>query len=65
MQGSVHKETTGAGDNPCRPVTTEEVAHYQELGWVKLKGFVQTDRVKLILKAALQRMGEDADSNAD
>jgi hypothetical protein len=45
-------------------VTPEEVAHYQELGWVKLKGFVRTDLVKLILRSALERMGEDADSNA-
>jgi len=64
MQGSVHKETIGTGDNPCRSVTPEEVAYYQEFGWVKLKGFVRAERVKLILKAALQRMGEDADSNA-
>lgn len=64
MQGSAHKETVGAGDSPCRSVTSEEVAHYQEFGWVKLKAFVRADRVKLILGAALQRMGEDADSNA-
>jgi hypothetical protein len=49
---------------PCRAVTAAEVAHYQELGWVKLRGFVQPDLVTLILRTALERMGEDADSNA-
>jgi Phytanoyl-CoA dioxygenase (PhyH) len=64
MQGTVHKGTISASDSPCRAVTAEEVAHYQDYGWVKLKSFVHPDLVKLILKAALQRMGEDADSNA-
>lgn len=63
MQGTVRNEVIGDAP-PCRSVTTEEVAHYQEYGWVKLKSFVRPELVKLILKAALQRMGEDADSNA-
>jgi Phytanoyl-CoA dioxygenase (PhyH) len=64
MQATPLKETVRAADSPCRTVTAEEVAHYQESGWVMLKGFVRADLVKLILKTALQRMGEDADSNA-
>ena len=49
--------------SPCRIVTPEEIAHYEEFGWVKLKGFACPDVVKLILKNAYARMGEDADSN--
>src|SRR3984885_177896 len=64
MQSASLKGTVGSEDAPCRRVTPEEVAHYQELGWVRLKGFVRTDLVKLILASALERMGEDADSNA-
>jgi hypothetical protein len=56
--------TTGVGDAPCRRVTPAEVAHYQEFGWVKLQAFVRADLVKLVLESALERMGEDADSNA-
>src|SRR5580704_4661482 len=64
MQRAILKETVSIGNSPCRSVTAEEVEHYQEFGWVKLKGFVRSRMVKLILKAALERMGEDADSNA-
>ncbi len=64
MPGANLKGTVGVGDAPCRRVTTEEVAHYLEFGWVKLEAFVRADMVKLILKSALERMGEDADSNA-
>lgn len=64
MQRTTLKETVGVGNSTCRSVTAEEVEHYQELGWVKLKGFVRAEIVKLILKSALERMGEDADSNA-
>jgi hypothetical protein len=64
MQGTNLQETVGARHSPCRFVTPEEVAHYQEYGWVKLQGFVRAETVTLILKAALERMGEDADSNA-
>ena len=50
---------------PCRPVTAEEIAHYQEFGWVKLASFVQPDVVRTLLDLARERMGEDGDSNAD
>jgi hypothetical protein len=58
VQGAV-----ATGMSPCRAVTPEEIAHYKEFGWVMLRGFVRPDMVKLILRAAYQRMGEDADSN--
>jgi len=64
MQGANPQGTVGIADGPCRLVTPAEVAHYQELGWVKLEAFVRADMVKLILKNAFERMGEDADSNA-
>jgi hypothetical protein len=64
MQSANLKGTAGVEAAPCRRVTPAEVAHYQELGWVKLEGFVRADLVKLILRSALERMGEDADSNA-
>jgi hypothetical protein len=47
----------------CRAVTAEEIAHYEEKGWVKLKGFASPQVVQLILNNAYARMGEDADSN--
>src|SRR3546814_15851184 len=46
----------------CRSVTAEEIAHYQEFGWVKLKGFVEPETVRFLLTTARQRMGEDGDS---
>ena len=49
----------------CRAVTPEEVAHYREFGWVKLKGFVQPHYLERLMEIAHRRMGEDADSNAD
>ncbi len=47
----------------CRSVSRDEIAHYQELGWVKLKKFIQPDIIQLLLSIAQQRMGEDGDSN--
>ena len=47
----------------CRTVTPEEVAHYQEKGWVQLKRFVDPDMLATILKVAKSVMGEDGDSN--
>lgn len=47
--------------NPCRSVTAEEVAHYQEYGWVKLKAFVRPDVIQSMLSLARDRMGEDGD----
>ena len=51
------------GIAPCRPVTAEEVAHYQEFGWVKLKGFIRPEVVRTALDMARGRMGDDGDSN--
>lgn len=48
----------------CRNVTSEEVAHYQEFGWVKLKKFVQPEIIQVLLNTARQKMGDDGDSNA-
>ena len=48
---------------PCRAVTPEEVAHYQELGWVKLKRFVDPAMLGKVLAIAKGIMGEDGDSN--
>jgi len=48
----------------CRSVTREEVTHYQEHGWVKLKKFVQPEMLQILLNTALQKMGDDGDSNA-
>ena len=63
MNDVVLQDVAGAQAKPCRSVTPEEVAHYEEFGWVMLEGFVQRPTVKLILDAAYRRMGEDADSN--
>lgn len=49
--------------SPCRPVTAEEVDHLHELGWVKLKGFVDPEVVAAMLVVARDVMGDDADSN--
>lgn len=48
---------------PCRAVTPEEITHYQEKGWVKLKGFINPEVVRFLLDTARQRMGEDGDSS--
>ena len=48
---------------PCRVVTPEEVAHYQEFGWVQLKRFVDPQMLKTLLAKAVGIMGEDGDSN--
>src|SRR5262249_36320782 len=48
---------------PCRSVTPAEIAHYQELGWAKLEGFVHAHTVDILLRIARERMGEDGDSN--
>ena len=64
MQGVAIQNTAGSVDLPCRPVTAEEIVHYQEFGWVKLPGFVRSELVRTLLDIARNRMGEDADSNA-
>lgn len=48
---------------PCRPVTTEEVEHLKELGWVKLKSFVDPAVITATLDLAREQMGENADAN--
>lgn len=55
---------TIAGQGIFRSVTDEEVAHYQELGWVKLKQFVRPEITELLLGIAHHKMGDDGDSNA-
>lgn len=49
--------------SPCRTVTSEEVDHLHEFGWVQLKGFVDPDVVRKMLAIARDMMGDDADSN--
>jgi len=49
--------------SPCRAVTGEELAHYNEYGWVLLKRFIEPDFVRLLLGKAQAAMGEDGDSN--
>ena len=49
--------------SPCRSVTADEVAHYQEKGWVQLKRFVDPEMLATILNIAKGVMGEDGDSN--
>lgn len=64
MKSAVIQHRTGSGNHPCRFVTAEEIAHYQEFGWVKLPGFVHSTLVRTLLDIARERMGQDADSNA-
>lgn len=47
--------------SPCRAVTPEELAHYQEYGWVKLKQFIDPGLIRKLLRTAKARMGDDAD----
>lgn len=54
-----------AFDYPCRMVTEEEIANYQEFGWAKLKAFIHPDILRLLLERAHERMGVDGDSNPD
>ena len=49
---------------PCRTVTAEEIAHYDEHGWAKLSGFIQPDFIRELLAMAKARMGEDGKGNA-
>ena len=58
-----HPDTTTG--YPCRAVSAEEVAHYEEFGWVKLKSFLHPDMVGLLLERGKKLMGEDAQSNED
>lgn len=56
-------DAVGLRSEPCRPVTAEEIDHLHELGWVKLKGFVDPDVIGAMLELAREAMGDDADSN--
>jgi hypothetical protein len=51
-------------DDAFRVVTPEEIAHYQQFGWVKLEKFISLDRVHALLAIAKRKMGEDGDRNA-
>lgn len=55
-------DTTGL-KSPCRLVTSAEVEHLHEHGWVKLKRFVDPDVLARMLELAREKMGADADSN--
>ena len=54
---------TDTAPHPCRKVTPEEVAHYQERGWVQLKRFIAPTMLDLLKAKAIGIMGEDGDSN--
>ena len=47
-----------------RDVTPGEIAHYRQLGWVKLEKFVPLAQIDQLLAIAKERMGEDGDRNA-
>jgi hypothetical protein len=57
------EDGVGLRPNACRSVTTDEVDHLHELGWVKLDSFVDPDVVGAMLDLAHGIMGNDADSN--
>jgi hypothetical protein len=48
---------------PCRSVTADEIAHYQEHGWVKLERFVHPDIVRRLRDIGLEKLGKDGASN--
>jgi hypothetical protein len=48
----------------CRSVTSDEIDHLHELGWVKLRSFVHPEVLHTLLAVARELMGEDGDSNA-
>jgi hypothetical protein len=52
-----------AGDD-FRPVTSEEIAHFSQHGWVKLKKFIPLARIETLLALGKERMGEDGARNA-
>lgn len=56
----------GPGELPsksCRSVRAEEVDHFHEFGWVKLRGFVDPEVIRAMLELARELMGDDGDSN--
>lgn len=56
-------QAVASSDLPCRTVTKEEVEHYQQYGWVKLKQFINRDTVRQLLASARAKMGDDGDSS--
>jgi hypothetical protein len=57
------REDSAPRTGTCRSVTAEEVDHFHEFGWVKLKGFVDPGVLRAMLDDAREKMGDDADSN--
>ncbi|MFV8816881.1 phytanoyl-CoA dioxygenase family protein [Haliea sp. E17] len=51
--------------SPCRTVSAEEIAFYDEHGWVKLRGFLRPAIVQALLDRGIMLMGEDGASNED
>jgi hypothetical protein len=49
--------------SPFRAVTAEEVAHYEEHGWVKLECFIPLDWIADLLAMAKDKMGGNGDRN--
>jgi len=47
-----------------RSVTPDEIAHFQEHGWVKLDKFIPGDSLAAMLAIAKEKMGEDGARNA-
>jgi hypothetical protein len=47
----------------CRAVTNDEVARYDNQGWVKLPGLVSPETAQALLDMAKARMGEDGQGN--
>lgn len=50
-------------NNLFRDVTPEEIAHYQEFGWVKLNAFIPPNMIDALLAMAKDKMGERGDRN--
>lgn len=49
--------------NICRPVTAEEIAHYDQHGWAMLRRLIDPAIIASVLSIARERMGSDGDSN--
>ncbi len=61
MTSSSHSDS----DLPCRSVTAEEIAFYENNGWVKLRAFLRPEIVATLLQRGVALMGEDGVSNED
>jgi hypothetical protein len=61
--GEIMPDDVKSATLPCRSVTQDEIDHYLEFGWVKLKRFVDPETIAELMRVAHQRMGEDGDSN--